>query len=464
LPYGLLLTGIGGTGVVTVSAILGTAAHLEGRAVRVLDVTGVAQKNGAVTCHLQWSDPGETLHAARLGPGRVSLVLACDSVVAGSEEVRCLIDPEETHVVANSDIQATAASTFDPDGIELDRQTIDRVSDSASCVAWLPANRLAQALCGDTIYGNILQLGLAVQRGLVSISRQSVEQAIELNGVAVAHNKAAFAWGRLAAADLGAVTKTAGLDQGPDQEAVTLDDLIDSRCDLLIAYQGDRLAERFLERVQRIRFAESAISEGHALTEAVARNYAKLLAYKDEYEVARLYSDGAFRRAIADRFGDAGRVRIWLAPPLLAARDPETGRLVKRAYGPWVLTAMTVLSRLRPLRGTRFDPFGRTAERRRERRLIVDYEAIVDRLTGALAPHNLEAAIALAGLPDRVRGYGHIKEASMDRYEDEVAKLLKAFAAASSSGGNAAPKQSAVSDIRPAPVTPTTSSTGSAYQ
>ncbi len=433
-PYGLLLTGIGGTGVVTVSAILGTAAHLEGRGVRVLDVTGVAQKNGAVTCHLQWAETDDALHAARLGKGRVDLVLACDAVVAASGEVRALIDPAATAVVANGDIQATAAATFDPEAGDLARETRDAVSASAERVEWLPVGRVAQALCGDSIYGNIMQLGYAVQRGLVPLDRRSVERAIELNNVAVGHNLTAFAWGRLAAADPDAVMAAAGVAQAAPDPAPDLDGLIADRRAFLTAYQDARLADRYLALVRTVRAAEHKVSGGEALTEAVARNYAKLLAYKDEYEVARLYSDGTFRQALADQFGDVRRVKVWLAPPLLAARDPETGRLIKRAYGPWMLTAMTVLAKLRRLRGSRLDPFGRTAERRRERRLIAEYEAMIERIATTLSMDNLDVAVTLAGLPDSVRGYGHVKDASMDRYEFRAQALMREFSERSSGG------------------------------
>ncbi|MEM9684360.1 MAG: DUF6537 domain-containing protein, partial [Pseudomonadota bacterium] len=429
-PAGILLTGVGGTGVVTLSAILGMAGHIDGKAVKALDLTGVAQKNGAVSCHLQMAPRGRALNAARLIPGRVDLLLACDAVVASAREMTTLLDPDRTIAVVNTDITPTAATTFAADPALAGPETVaaTRLRDAVASGACheIPSERLAVALCGDSLYSNILMLGYASQTVALPLSRSALVTAIRLNGAAIERNLQAFDWGRIMAVAPDRVYQAAGLarelDQIDDSTAESLDQLINRLADDLIGYQNAAYAARFRRLIEQVRAAEAEVGGDGTLTEAAARSYHKLLAYKDEYEVARLYSDPGFRAALAEQFGSPKRVRLYLAPPLLARRDPGTGQLRKRKYGPWMLSAMRMLSKLKGLRGTVFDPFGHTAERRMERSLIPDFEATVARLVPALRPEMLETATDILAIPQQIRGYGHVKEAAVTRArEAEVA-------------------------------------------
>jgi indolepyruvate ferredoxin oxidoreductase len=289
----------------------------------------------------------------------------------------------------------------------------------------LDATALAAALLGDSLGANVFLLGYAWQKGLIPLSRDSLLAAIELNGTAVEANKAAFAWGRLAAADLPRVVAAAGLAEKPVAPR-TLEEIVAHRAAHLTAYQSRRYARRYRALVERVQEVEGRMFSGStALAEAVARGYAKLLAYKDEYEVARLYRTAAFRNALAGQFEGVQRLQVHLAPPLLARRDPRTGRLRKRAFGPWVLTAFRFLAPLKILRGTVLDPFGRTEERRAERRLIAEYEATIEEILARLSPDTLATAVALASLPERIRGFGHVKEKAMREAAAERARLLE---------------------------------------
>ncbi len=287
------------------------------------------------------------------------------------------------------------------------------------------ASRLARRLLGDAIGANLLMVGYAWQKGLLPLSREAIERAIEINGVAVAFNKAAFLWGRRAAHDLAAVEAVARAGETPRPRSRSLGELIDQRVAFLTDYQDAAWAGRYRQAVERVRARETAVMPGSsALTEAVARNLFKLMSYKDEYEVARLYTDGAFERQLAAEFESWDRLEVHLAPPLLADRDPTSGHLRKRRYGPWMLKAFGLMARLRRLRGTPFDIFGRTAERRMERRLIADYEAMLEEVLASLTPASHEAAVALAGLPAEIRGFGHVKEANLARAEARKTELL----------------------------------------
>jgi indolepyruvate ferredoxin oxidoreductase len=288
------------------------------------------------------------------------------------------------------------------------------------------ATRLATALMGDAIATNPFMLGFAYQRGLVPVSAEAILRAIELNGVAIAFNQRAFHWGRRAALDLAAVERIAA----PAKAAIpeTLAEITAHRRRHLTAYQDAAYAARYQALVDRVAAAERARLPGSdALARAVANNYAKLLAYKDEYEVARLYSDGTFRARLAGQFEGAVGLKIHLAPPLWAQRDPATGHLKKRAYGGWVLSAFGLLAKLKFLRGTALDPFGRSAERRTERRLIAEYESRIADLVAGLTPANHATAVALASLPEGIRGFGHVKEASIARVAARQAELIAAF-------------------------------------
>jgi indolepyruvate ferredoxin oxidoreductase len=332
-----------------------------------------------------------------------------------------------SRVVLNSYELPTGDFVLDPDqrlpAARLKRNIVDAAG--AQNVDLLNATALATALMGDAIATNLFMLGFAFQKGLVPITLEALLHAIELNGTAVDGNKAAFTWGRCAAVDLQRVAASAGVTIA-SPIAKTLDDLIESRAAQLAGYQSRRTARRYRKLVARVRETEEKMFSGStALTEAVAGNYAKLIAYKDEYEVARLYASKQFRDALAAQFEKPERLEFHLAPPFLAKRDPRTGHLQKRSYGPWMMRAFRVLAMARFLRGTRLDVFGRTEERRAERRLITEYEALIEEILKSLSAESLAVTVALASVPQQIRGFGHVKEKSIRAADAERSGLLQ---------------------------------------
>jgi len=436
-PYGILVTGVGGTGVVTIAALLGMAAHIEGKGVSVLDMTGLAQKYGAVISHLRIAERAEDLHAARLAAGGAHLLLGCDLVVAAGFDALAKVDAETTRAVINAQEQPTGAFTRDTDLVFPGAALRDRIARAAGVANtdFIDAGRLATALIGDSIAANLLMVGHAYQKGLLPLSAAAIERAIALNGVAVTSNLAAFRWGRALAHDPSAVEAAATAAQAPGAAdepppADDLDTIVARRADDLAQYRDAAHARRYRNLVERARTIETAtVGAGDALAQAVARGYYKLLAYKDEYEVARLFTDGRFEARIKARFEGDPRLVFHLAPPLLARVDPATGRPRKTAYGPWMLKAMAVLARFKVLRGTPFDPFGHSAERRAERALIVRYEAVIGELIAELTPANHATAVAIAALPDQIRGFGPVKMAAIERAQSQETELLAAFRA-----------------------------------
>jgi indolepyruvate ferredoxin oxidoreductase len=412
-PWGILLAGVGGTGIVTVAALLGMAAHTDGVEVSVLDQMGLAQKGGSVFSHVRLARGGASLHGLKLGAAEADLVLGCDLVVAGSRDGLAAIRAASgTRVMLNTHEAATAHFVMDPLSVlpaaQLKRDVI--AAAGAEHVDLVDATALATALLGDAIAANLFLLGYAWQKGTIPLSHAALMTAIELNGTAVAANRAAFAWGRSAAVDVARVADAAGIVLAP-KPAPALDEIIAARASHLAAYQSRRYARRYTRLVARVRAAEDhAFSGGTVLTEAVARGLHKLMAYKDEYEVARLYTAPEFRRSVESQFEPGGKLSFHLAPPLFAKRDPRTGHLQKRRFGGWMMTAFRVLAPLRVLRGTALDPFGHTEERRVERSLIVDYETLVDDILRRLSPETLPISVELAELPDQIRGFGHVKE------------------------------------------------------
>jgi len=429
-PYSLLLTGIGGTGVITVSAILSQSAHLDGLSLVTLDQTGLAQKNGAVISHIRLARAPEGLNAPRIGPGEADLVLGFDLVVAASQAAVNTFAKGRTRAIVDDHFAPTASFVKDTtidfrEGAALRRL---RNAGGEDGVATISATRLATALFGDAIAANMFLLGHAWQKGLVPISRGAIMKAIELNGAGVTMNSNAFAWGRRSAVDLDFVRREAGFGPAPLAETKTLDEIVALRVDFLTAYQNAAYAERFRALVEKARNVEKTIAPGQeAFAGTVARAAFKLMAYKDEYEVARLHRDPAFRSQLAGQFEGDFRLKYNLAPPMLTRIDPRTGHPAKIALGRWIEPLFGILARMKGLRGTRFDPFGRTAERRMERRLVEEYFALVDDLVAHLAPDNLPAATELARLPEEVRGYGHVKLAAVARFEKRRSVLLESF-------------------------------------
>jgi len=435
-PWSIVVAGVGGTGIITVGALLGMAAHLEGRGVSVLDMTGVAQKGGAVTTFVKIAANPEDLTTIRIAAGEADALIGSDILVTAENAIMTRLQKGVTRAIVNTNRMATVAFIRNPDlgtpWAAMEEGLRDAIG--ADAATFLDATRFATALMGDALSTNIFLLGYAWQMGLVPLSREALVRAIELNGAAVEANRRAFEWGRLARHDLAAVerhAKPSGEQVGSDRAiAIDLDAAIARRVEFLTAYQDAALAERYRARVARIRAAETAVAGGAGeLTDAVARNYHKLLAIKDEYEVARLYTDGEFERQVAAQFEGGYRLRYHFAPPLWVKPDKVTGRPMKRTYGPWMRPALVLLARMKGLRGTWLDPFGHSEERRLERALVADYERTLDELERTLAPGNLATAVEIAALPASIRGYGHVKRRNLDAAKLREAELLERFRA-----------------------------------
>jgi indolepyruvate ferredoxin oxidoreductase len=429
-PYGILITGIGGTGVITIGQIIGVAAHLEGKGVSVLDMSGLAQKYGAVMSHVQVAARPENLNATRIDTGGASLVVGCDLVVTASTEAVSKMSSSLTRSVVNASVTPTAEFVKNPNwqlpGSDL-QGDIREASQAADFVA---ATEVASGLMGDAIATNMFMLGYAFQKGWVPVSAEALERAIELNGVAVEFNCKSFLWGRRAAVDLERVRRIATpADVIPiDQHfSRNLDELVERRVKFLTGYQDAAYAEKYRTLVEKVHAAEKEKINSSKLTEAVARYYAKLLAYKDEYEVARLHCGGEMRKKIEGMFEGDYKVVYHLAPPLFAKTDPLTGEPKKIKFGPWMGAIFRVLAALKGLRGTSFDVFSYTAERRMERALIAEYEADVEKLLAKLSTSNHSLAVQIASIPEEIRGFGHIKTRNVATARKKRTELLGKF-------------------------------------
>ncbi len=424
-----IVDGIGGTGVVTIGAILGMAAHLEGKGCGIIDMAGLAQKGGAVFSHIRIAETPDRISAIRVSAGKADLVLGCDLVVSGNKKVLSSVREGETLFVANTaevmpgDFARSADFSLPTERI---RKSI-RQAAGEDRAKFFDATRAAAALFGSSLGANMFMLGLAYQHGGLPVAAEAIEKAIALNGQAVAMNVAAFRWGRRAAHDPAFVAELmarAGAG-GREPQAATLDELINRRAAFLADYQDDSYARRYRERVAAIRAAEeSALPGSTGVAEAAARNLFKLMAIKDEYEVARLYTDGAFMRQLASVFESYERLEFHLAPPILG-RTGSDGKPRKSRFGPWMMTGFSILARLKRLRGTALDIFGYSAERRMERRLLAEYEADLEMVRECIAPGNVEAAAALLSVPALIRGFGHVKAANVEKAAGERARLIE---------------------------------------
>ncbi|MFN0038580.1 MAG: indolepyruvate ferredoxin oxidoreductase family protein [Burkholderiales bacterium] len=427
-PYNILITGIGGTGVITIGALLGMAAHLEGKGTSALDMTGMSQKNGSVTSHVRIARSPEDIRAQRIATGEADLILGCDMLTAGAHDALSKTRPGRTVALINSHQQAPGVFAQNADWQFPADQIRALIEESVEGNSYfLDATRLATALLGDSISTNLFMLGFAFQKGLIPLQESSLLQAIALNGVAVEANKQAFEWGRRAAVNLDLVEKIASPPKSiVVQMPQNLESLIRRRSAFLAEYQNAAYATRYETLVAKVRNAEAGLGAGDTLTKAVAKYLFKLMAYKDEYEVARLYAGTDFEKRLHDAFEGEFKVRYNLAPPLLARRDAH-GHLVKAQYGAWMKYAFRLLAKFKGLRGTPFDVFGRTAERKMERALIGDYESLLAEIAASLSPKNHRTAIELASLPERIRGFGHVKERKIAEVAVEREKLVQQF-------------------------------------
>jgi indolepyruvate ferredoxin oxidoreductase len=429
-PYNVAVGGVGGTGVLTIGALLGMAAHIEGKASMILDMSGLAQKGGAVLSHVRLSQNTDDVTCSRIVTGTADLVIAADEVVAIAKETISLCESSRTRGIINTHLIPIADFILNRD-FNFQNRKVNNVLETAlrKDSAFLDFTKAAETLLGDSIATNMMMMGFAYQQGLLPLQASSIEQAIELNAVSIKMNTQAFQLGRLAAADparLAAMLKGADETIAPKTlDAMSLDEIIAHRSALLTDYQNAALAERYRGLVTQVRSAAAKAGFGEELPRAVAINYAKLLAYKDEYEVARLYTDGRFEKQIRDQFDGDFKINFNLAPPLLAGGLDASGRPRKRQFGAWMLPLFRLLAKMRLLRGTPFDIFGHSADRKLERDLIAGYEKDVTTVLGLLSPLTLETAIELLSLPDRIRGYGPVKEKSVQDAKARYAELAK---------------------------------------
>ncbi len=426
-PFNILITGIGGTGVITIGALLGMAGHLEGKGVSVLDMTGMSQKNGAVTSHVRFAKSPDQLKAQRIATGEADLILGCDQLTAASAEVIAKTNPDRTVAIINLHEQPPGQFARNPDWEFPTEQIRALINEAAGAGAeFIDATRIATALMGDSIAANLFILGYAFQRGAVPVALSSLLKAIELNGVAVASNQQSFQWGRMAAENRSAVENIAN----PGQRVVldmpeSLVNSLKKRADFLTEYQNDSYAEDYRNFVETVRDTEKAAGRNDVVSKAVARNLFKLMAYKDEYEVARLYTGAAFKQQLGEVFEGNYTLSFNLAPPLFSKKDRE-GHLVKRRYGAWMMPAFKVLARLKGLRGTALDIFGYSEERRMERELIREYrDAVLAALPAlGLSDEGDRLILALARLPEKIRGFGHVKAINVEKSREEEARLV----------------------------------------
>ena len=437
--WGIVVAGVGGTGVITIGSLLGMAAHLEGKGVITQDAAGLAQKGGSTWSHIQIANRPEAIYTTKVDMAKADLVIGCDPIVTATPTTMSVMQPGRTFVALNSHGSPTAAFVTNPDWQAPDDRCASALAQAVGpeLLGSFDAEQVAVQLLGDSIYTNPLILGYAWQKGRVPLSHAALMRAIELNGVQADNNKAAFEWGRRCAHDLAAVRalfQTAQVIQFIKKPSLT--EMVAKRVDFLTGYQNAAYAAEYQAFVDKVHAAERGVAgSGTRLSEAVARYLFKLMAYKDEYEVARLHTDAAFSQRIAGMFEGDYRVVHHLAPPSSAGKD-EHGHLVKKSYGPWMRKAMEVLAKMKGLRGTALDPFGRTQERRTERALIQEYRQCIEGLLAELTPERLALAVEIASIPEDIRGYGHVKERNLAAARIKWKALMARWSAPSRGAGS----------------------------
>jgi indolepyruvate ferredoxin oxidoreductase len=442
-PWGIVVAGVGGTGVITIGQLLGVAAHIEGKGIVTQDAAGLAQKGGATWSHVLIAPAQADIQTTRVRTAAADLVLACDPIVAVHEETLARLREGRTHIALNAHGSPTAGFVRNADWqnpeTACERELLKAVGEAG--LATLDFDGAAKTLMGDTLYVNPMVLGFAWQQGWVPLHLESLMRAMELNGVQIAANKLAFEWGRQAAARPQAFADAVKQAGGASPQVIqfkpreTVEHLVRRRVAFLTDYQNAAYAEQYRAFVERVQQAEQALGNAAgspkprtALAEAVARNLFKLMAYKDEYEVARLYTDPAFQAKIAGMFEGDFQLKFHLAPPATAKRNAK-GELQKQSYGPWMMKAFGVLARLKGLRGTALDVFGKTEERRTERALIGEYRALVEQLLAGLSAERHSLAVDMANVPDGIRGYGHVKERNLAAARTRWASLQQSWQA-----------------------------------
>lgn len=430
--YNIFITGVGGTGVTTVGALIGMAAHLEGKGCCVVDMAGLAQKGGAVVSHLRISRQPDHIHATRVSYGGADLVLGFDLVVTAGTEGLGKVKPNHTKLLVNDYQSITGHFTKNPDYVfpaEAMKNDILQKVSNPQLVEFIEATHLATDLMGDSIMTNLFIVGYALQKGLIPVSPEALREAIRLNGVAVDDNTKALNWGRMAATEIEKVKEFATKSKPIDPDHVmseSLDEIIDRRAQFLTNYQDHAYAQRYATFIQKVRAVESSLNS-EKFSRAAAQSLYRLMAYKDEYEVARLYTDGHFIRRLKQEFSGEVKLQFHLAPPLLSRKDPQTGELQKMTFGPWIFKAFQVLAKMKKLRGTKWDIFGYTAERKMERQLIQQFEEIVEKLLLNLTSDNLDLATEISESFQRIRGFGHVKLKNHQDVMGSVNKLMTRY-------------------------------------
>jgi indolepyruvate ferredoxin oxidoreductase len=422
--YGIVVNGVGGTGVITIGQLLGFAAHIEGKGIVTQDAGGLAQKGGATWSHVLIADHQDDIRTTRVGMAGADLIIGCDPIVSANKETTLRMRAGRTHVALNAHSTPTAAFVKNANWQNPSQSCVDSITHivGKDGVSAFNADALATVMMGDSIYTNPIMLGFAWQKGWIPLQKASLMRAIELNAVAVDNNKTAFEWGCRAAYDWAEVEQLLQSNKSTVnvidfKKRDSLEEIISKRVEFLTAYQNAAYAAKYVDFVEKIRSKELSFNTAKtlSLTESVAKNLFKLMAYKDEYEVARLHSNGDFEKKIASMFEGDYKLNYHLAPPLIAKKN-DKGQLQKQQFGPWMLTSFKLLSKLKGLRGTAFDIFGKTSERKMEQALIADYLDTMNLVSSKLNLDNhselLPMALELANIPDSIKGFGHVKEKS----------------------------------------------------
>lgn len=431
-PYNIFVTGVGGTGVVTVGALIGMAAHLEGKGCSVVDMAGLAQKGGSVVSHLRISEKPEQIHATRVSDAEADLILGFDLVVTAGIEGLSKILPNHTKLLINAHESITGHFTRNPDYIfptAAMKEDILKKAENQQLVEFIEATELATNLMGNSILTNMFVVGYALQKGLLPVSPDAMEEAIRLNGTTVTDNIIALNWGRLAATDFETVRQFAMKAKPIDPDHViseSFSEIIQRRTQFLTLYQDASYAEHYANLMKKVREKE-ALFGSEKFSRATAQALFRLMAYKDEYEVARLYTDGNFQRRLHEEFTGKIKLQFHLAPPLLARHDPKTGEPKKITFGPWIFTIFKLLAKLKKLRGTKWDVFGYTTERKMERQLIQYFEEIIHAILPGLNADNIDLATEISSSFQQIRGFGHVKIRNYQEIMKKIEGLLARY-------------------------------------